>query len=365
MAIRVYFNQWFSSIAPVIDDLRNRFNGELYVVGSSTNANHAYKESCDKFYVEEDLSNIENKEERDKKYIELVLTICTTENIDVFFVRKNAELIAKNIKLFENFGIKVITESASTIETLNSKCDTYEALTNDFERLIPNYINTKGLSDVVKRNTAYSVIKSSGRDGEPLWCLKFDTDEGGGSYRLIENDSDINFNSLKYMRFNRMAKSEAKALIDNCTNDEIDQLIFMEHLVGPEISVDCYNSTKGFIAICREKIPGTRYERIYHDKELYGICKRIASTLKLKSIFNVQFMYDSKNTEQSKSSRLRLLEINARMSGGTYYQNLIGLNLAYVCLKDVINDSEYNIDDYLNFEEKTVTHIEKAMVVNQ
>ena len=361
MAVRVYFNQWFSSISTVIEDLKKRWGESIYIIGSSLNKNHAYKEVCDEFVVEKDFSSLSDAEARENCYIELMLNICTEHNVDVFFVRKNAKLIAKNRKIFENFGIKLVLENLDLMELLDSKSMTYEALQNDFSEYIPNFINTRGLPGDLTKNTLYDIVHKSGCDGEPLWCFKLDSDEGGCSYRLIEADSDINFSSLKKCRFNKMTKSEAIDLINNCSAEELNQLIFMEQLKSPEISVDCYNSAKGFIAICREKIENTRHERMYVNKTITDVCRRISNTLGIQHIFNVQFMLDSAASDSALFKNMRLLEINARMSGGTYYQTLLGLNLADIELHDIIGDTNYDIDNYLKFEESTVTHVEQAI----
>lgn len=365
MSVRVLFNQWFSSIAPVIEDLKKQFNDDIYVIGTSLNKNHAYKDVCDKFIVENAFEHLMDKDSRDKAYVDQMLNICADEDVDVFFVRKNAMLIAKNRRLFEHFGIKLVLEDASVLEILDSKSSAYNALSADFSDIIPNYINLRGLAGELLRNTAYNVVKNSGCNGGPLWCLKLDTDEGGGSYRLIEGDTELDFDSLRYIRFNRLSKQETLKLLENCSEEEINKLIFMEKLESPEISVDCYNSRKGFIAICREKLPGTRLERIYRDKWLASTCERLARTLGLTNIFNAQFMFDSSFTGLYRREKIRLLEINPRMSGGTYYQTMLGLNLADVCLRDKIGDTSYNIDDYLKFNETTVTHVEKAMIIEE
>ena len=187
-------------------------------------------------------------------------------------------------------------------------------------------------------------------------CFKLDSGEGGQSYRAI-NDKTLTIDSLNSYRMNTLTSYEVIELLTNSFG-QLSKLIFMEQLDGPEISVDCYNSKQGFIAICRSKDSG-RVEKIYYDEKLAAVCKKIQEKLKLNFPFNVQFRY--KHRENGKHTRrdLRLLEINNRMSGGLYYEVSEGLNIADVCLKDCMNKSnDYNIEDFIKFKTKYVTHLE-------
>ena len=54
------------------------------------------------------------------------------------------------------------------------------------------------------------------------------------------------------------------------------------------------------------------------------------------------------------------------MSGGTYYSVLFGMNIAEALLLDMINHNElYNIENYTKFSDKLVTHVEKAVKINE
>jgi hypothetical protein len=138
----------------------------------------------------------------------------------------------------------------------------------------------------------------------------------------------------------------------------------MELLDSPEISVDCYKSKQGFIAICREKIKDTRVQRIYYNEEISKICEKIGDIFNFRFPFNVQFRV-AHNEISNKIENLRLLEINPRMSGGTYYSTLFDMNICNVCLCDVLNKvDEYDISKFVKFEDKRVTHVERAISIN-
>lgn len=343
----VYFNQWFSSIAWVIEDLKRRNDKEIKIIASSKNPNHAYKDYVDEFIVE-DWEETDDKEESMKNYTDWVLNLCVTYKVDYFFVKKHATAIMDRHLDFFMRGIFIISEDSDTLEKLSSKANVYRMLSNSgFDSYIPDYINTENREELVKYINNHK--------GKNDICIKFDSDEGGASFRAIR-DKEITAESLYHYRVNEINTQEALQIAFGISNTK--KIIAMEMLDNPEISVDCYRSKQGFIAICREKLEG-RIETIYSNKEISDICCKIGEELNLRFPYNVQFRYRTEKSGDKNKRTLKLLEINPRMSGGLYYEVANGLNIADICLKDCMNKERlYNISDFLDFEPKFVTHLE-------
>lgn len=342
----IYFNQWFSSIANVIEDIKKDKN--IRVIASSKNANHAYKYSADKFIVED-------WEERGIPYINWVLDICIKNEVNIFFVKKHMLLVSMHRDLFKYNNIELICEDYNTLLEFESKANIYENIkkNNNLSWLVPDYY--KGCS---KKQAAEFV------EADKKLCLKLDNDEGGASFRKIENTRNVSFNSLKSFRVNTITLDETIKMIEGLSLDELKQILFMDLLDSPEISVDCYNSTKGFIAICREKLSGTRVQRIYNDDKIYDLCKQLYEQFNLKYPFNVQFRIKN-GADKNDINNLRLLEINTRISGGIYYETLLKLNIAKVVYYDIMGEQyKYSIDDYSNFKETNITHVEKGIILD-
>lgn len=343
----VYFNQWFSSIAWVIEDLKKRNGKEIKIIASSKNPNHAYKDYVDEFIVE-DWEETDDSEESMKNYTDWVLNLCKAYKVDYFFVKKYATAIMKRHLDFSMHNVFIISEDFDTLEKLSSKANVYRMLSkSELDCFIPDYINTENRDELIE------YIKE--HEGKNDICLKFDSDEGGASFRAIR-DKEITAESMYHYRVNEISTSEATNIALSISNPK--KIIAMDMLDNPEISVDCYNSKKGFIAICREKLDG-RIETIYSNKEISDICCKIGEELNLRFPYNVQFRYKTEKSGDKNKRTLKLLEINPRMSGGLYYEVANGLNIADICLKDYMNKERlYNISDYLNFETKFVTHLE-------
>lgn len=375
--VNIYFNQWFTSISGVIEDIKSKLKDSIYIVASSKNANHAYKKYVDKFIVE-DWECREDDPNFEDTYIEYVLNICIQNNVNIFFVRKYANIVSKNIERFNAVGIRVIVEKYSTLRLLDDKVLAYNKLLDtELNYIIPEYFAVNatryGLELVVNSKlpafdlnthgySAHSLfetlVNTSGYDNDYYknngYCIKKRTDEGGCSYREIDS-KPVDYKSLAGYRVNKLSGHDAIRLIESLETADYGKIFIMEKLKTPEISVDCYSSNKGFIAICREK--EGRTQRIFYNKQIRDICKNIAQKFELKYPFNVQFM----NKEVDGKNELRLLEVNTRLSGGSHYYTLFDMNLAYICLLDIMDMPMYNIDKFIGFTDKHVTYIEKPI----
>lgn len=346
----VYFNQWFSSIGNIIKDLKERNKNNIKIIASSKNKNVVYRNDVDVF-IEEDWKEEDSVEQSMINYTNWVLNTCIEYSVDIFFVKKHAKYIMQHSKEFSLHDIFLVSENLDTLTEINCKHNVYAKLVNNtkLSHYIPDY-----LWAVTKDSQLDYILEHQGKNNI---CLKLDEDEGGSSYRAID-DSSITYQSLSKPRVNTITTSEAMHII--ATTDKAQRLLFMERLDSPEISIDCYNSNQGFIAICREKVDG-RLQKIYYNEELSKLCENIGKILGLRFPYNVQFRY-KQGIDHNNIENLRLLEVNPRMSGGVYYELQFGLNIAHVCYSDINhNKSNYNISDYINFPEHYITHIEKAV----
>lgn len=360
----VYFNQWFSSITEVIEDLKSKHGNKIEFIASSKNPNHAYKTVVDKFIVE-DWEEVPGDEEASmENYFNFIEKLCKTYNVDIFFAKKYAEYLATKKFELSMLGVFTILEPSERLCRFDSKVEVYDTLkeVEELKDFIPEYFkicgsNCESIEKAIEFFTSYK-----NEEIDKKWCLKRDKDEGGASFRSINNKS-FTYKSLDWFRVNECKTDEVLELIKD-DPDNAKKLIFMELLDNPEISVDCYNSKNGFIALCRAK-GKDRVQRIFFDKKLYDACYKIWETYKFQFPFNVQFRVEKGKTIEDEKA-LKLLEINPRMSGGTYYSTLFDMNIAEAVLLDMVNHNEdYDIAKFINFDDKLVTHVEKAVKVSE
>ena len=359
----VYFNQWFSSITDVIADLKEKYGNKVEFIASSRNANHAYKTVVDRFIVE-DWEEVKDDEAKSmENYFNFVKDVCTTYGVDIFFVKKYSEFLATKRFELSLLGVFAVVEPEERISRFDSKVEVYNTLreVEELKSYIPEYFKICDTNcDTVEE--AVDFFKAYKKKDKKKWCLKKDKDEGGASFRSINNNR-LTLKSLSVFRVNECRTDEVLELIKN-DPEGAKQLIFMELLDSPEISVDCYNSKNGFVAICRSK-GKDRVQRLFFNKELYDVCYKIWETYKFQFPFNVQFRV-SKDRDETDTGALKLLEINPRMSGGTYYSTLFNMNIAELLLCDLMNMPEkYDINKFIEFDDKLVTHVERAVKVSE
>lgn len=352
----IYFNQWFSSITPVIQDLKNKLGNSIKVVGSSKNHSQAYRNVVDTF-IEEDWA------ETPDDYVNWLIQTLKDYYVDIAFIYKHQDWVAKDIDRIKlclpNTTIVLDTDN---FDVLNKKSGLYYTLKGfkDLESYIPKYWD---LTLAQEFDDVINILNDETSKTEI--CLKLDSDVGGESFRKIVYNKPKGINILKQNHTHTLLADEAYNMLENLRNNDLEQIMCMEYLHGPEISVDCYDSNKGFISICRSKNAG-RVEEIFFDENIHNICKSVYRSLNLGWPFNIQFRYANK--ECKSKNFLRITDLNLRLSGGSYLEIVgsNGINLCELCILDLLDKSDYyNIEQYQNFKKRLVTHFETAIEIKK
>lgn len=353
----VYFNQWFSSITPIIRDIKKRRGWrtsgpvDIRIIASSRNSEHVYKKVVDEFYVEDWVEAADEAESK-KNYVDWVLEICRKEHVDLFFVKKHARWILERTDEFKGIGVDIVSESLDAIAGVSDKSEVYKRLQREsgIRKYIPNYIVNDSVESAYE--AMEEIAKLGGDWGDLGCCLKLVEDEGGMSYRRIKNIKENDISSLRQYGGNVISSGNAVSMFANA---KLNTLMLMEYLEGPEISVDCYIVDGDLHTVCRSK-GESRVERIYSSVELYAVCCKIMEVFGFKTAFNVQFRHHE-------DGGLRLLEINPRLSGGAYLLLPLQLNIVDNILADRLGLEQKGCMDLYAGKEYSVTHYEEAVIL--
>lgn len=309
---RVWFNHWFSTAVDIIA-LMKKECPDITVVGTNRDNNSVIRTICDEWYAEPD------EIYKEKDVIDCYLRFCKEYKIDVFVPHRHMEAVSKRKSDFESIGVKVMADDYDIVSVFSKKDDAYDFFRIRWIGKIPDYKIITNADEFIK---AYSELSKK----YSCICFKLVKDEGGRSFRVIDNNRS-RFKALFESPSSRVSVCDILDVLKS--RAELPPIIMMPYLSGDEISIDCLDTEQGLIALPRRKFSNTRSEKIEYDDSLIDICRQVQEAAKFKCPYNVQFKYLD-NTPY-------LLEVNTRMSGGiqmTCYAS--GVNIPGIALKKLI-----------------------------
>jgi carbamoylphosphate synthase large subunit len=334
--INVWFNHWFSTAYNIINLIKEDDCFEFHIIGSSELRYSVLESVCNEWYLEpEDVKG--------EEYVDFCLDFCQKHNIDVFLPHRHLLTISQYKKKFEEQGVKVMVDDYTLVYMLNSKQEAYSYFSKGYFIPIPGYYVVETIPDFL--NAYDKIEKEYGQV-----CIKFVRDEGGKSYRLIDNNRK-GYKSLFYRQNSRMTLDSIIECLSE--KEKFSPLMVMPYLEGDEISIDCLKTISGTIMIPRIK-GSTRFERVEYDEKIMDMCSRILDEIDLKNPCNVQFKY--------REDKPYFLEINTRMSGGVHMAcKAAGVNIPNLAVNKLLGVDKTWI---INKEAKVISQVEIPVILN-
>lgn len=312
MKTKVWFNHWFSTAYHFINSLKKE---GYYVFATNERDTCVYGINADEFYIEPVFDNGE-------AYVEWALDFATKHSINIFFVRRYMDAVVDNIELFENKGIKVICpKDKAMFHLLNDKKASNEFIAS---------INACKTPELMIVNTAeeFKIAYETMKEKYRKVCIKYNQDEGGQSYKLIGERKP---NMGRISENNGLVYTYDYVYECLKTEEKFKDLIVMPYLEGPEVSVDCLNTSKGLVAVARFKL-SNRVTLIETPDDLMEIAENIAKHTKLNAPFNIQL--------RKHNGEWYFLEVNTRLSGGSWKAGYVGIDFAKLAVKDIMDEIE-------------------------
>ena len=196
------------------------------------------------------------------------------------------------------------------------------------------------------------------------------------TFNYLSKKFDLPFTTLDYKktsRFPLIAKprygkgSKGLVKIDNekelkyvQTKKDKDNLIFQEYLPGTEYTIDVLSDLQcePIIAVPRIRLETkagiSTMGKIVKDENISDTCKSIAKWLKIRGPCCIQM-------KESKEGILKIVEVNPRMGGGTFFTTLAGANFPAMIL-DMVNGKKLKIPKIS--EITVVRYFEEIVVEN-
>jgi len=288
----------------------------------------------------------------------------------------------KSLKM-ARFGGKIVATDSSKLSAGFFMASTYEIMPKVVDEV--NYM-TK-LEQVINDHNIEVLMPSSGYDIQPYGKYRKQIEELGAKPIVSDSDSmeicydkmltfqklndkfDMPFTTTdpaKIPEFPVIAKSRREKggydmMIIEDENDlrqatsKFQDMIFQEYLPGVEYTIDVLSdlNKKSLIAVPRIRLETkggiSTKGKVIHDVQIEQICMNVADFIGIRGPCCIQM-------KGAKDGRLKLVEVNPRMGGGTIFATLAGVNFPALILdmmeeKQIIKPSFSEITIIRYFEE--------------
>jgi ATP-grasp domain-containing protein len=314
--INVWFNRTFSSIHAALMLLRrDDAAGEIRLICSHPNPHFLG------FLVAHE-GVIEHSDLSGEAYIDYCLEFVKTQGIDIFVPGKEAALITANTEHFAALGTRVLTVAdPATLALLQDKGRFYQQVDHAIAAP-PDFIC---INDSSGFRRAYAELRSR----YAVLCIKPAISIYAQGFKVIDEQHsalDLLLEGAQY----RITLPQLERCLAEV--ERFKDMLVMEYLGGHELSIDCVGDQGRLIyAIARKKpLVAGQGQLIDDDPEIQRIARQLARAYGLNGIYNIQLKEDAEG-------KLRLLEINPRISGGIAMSCLSGINLLYVAIRGFVH----------------------------
>ena len=313
----LWFNRTFSHVRPAVELIHAADTAQRFRTICSHDNPHFAGFSAASY------SEIEPADLGSEAYVDYCLDFCQRNNVDIFYPGRGAGAIALRRDEFAAVNTRLIlVADDAALTALEEKARFYQDQAN---------AEVPGPETIMVQSYAeYQQAHAALRGRHAALCIKPSVGVYGIGFRIIDEHRKALDHILKGIDFHVTSADLDRELSDMQT---FRPLLVMEYLSGPEYSVDCLaNDGKLLVAVARRKERGAGAgQTIVDDPLIVRACQQLAAEYGLNAIFNVQFKQDGEG-------RLRVLEINARMSGGSAMACLAGPNLPHLAVLNALGE---------------------------
>lgn len=315
--IRVWYNKSFSFVYAVINLIKQQDSAREFTLIAS----HTQPQARALLVADE--AHVEPSGLTGAHYADWCLDFCRQQRVDVFVVGKDAQYLATQRERFEAQGTRMmLVGDSATLRLLDDKALFAEHLPADIA-VLPE---TVSVTSAQAFDQAYHALRAR----HPRVCIKPAISVFGLGFRVIDEKHSCLHHILKGEEY-IVGLDELKLAMSQQT--EFRPLLVMEYLDGDEWSVDCVaDNGRLWAAVQRKKSMhkgGVPSQLIDDNAQIAAMTERLAAHLQLSGQFNVQYRMGKNG--------IKLLEINARPSGGMAMACLAGVNLPYLALKGFVS----------------------------
>ena len=245
--------------------------------------------------------------------------VINDHNIEVLMPSSgyDIQLYSKYRKQIEELGAKPVVSDLESMEVCYDKKMTFQKLNDKFDMPF-----TTTNPDKIPE---FPVIAKPRRE------------KGGYDMMIIEDENDL-----------RQATSK------------FQDMIFQEYLPGEEYTIDVLSdlNKKPLVAVPRIRLETkggiSTKGKVIHDIQIEQICMNVADFIGIRGPCCIQM-------KEAKNGRLKLVEVNPRMGGGTIFATLAGVNFPALIL-DMVQEKEIIKP---SFSETTIIRYFEEIIVDK
>jgi carbamoyl-phosphate synthase large subunit len=252
-------------------------------------------------------------------YMTKLEQVINNHNIEVLMPSSGYDIqpYSKYRKEIEQLGAKPVVSDLESMEICYDKMMTFQKLNDKFDMPF-----TTTDPDKIP---AFPVIAKPRRE------------KGGYDMMLIEDENGLIQATSKFQ-----------------------DLIFQEYLPGEEFTIDVLSdlNKKPLIAVPRIRLETkggiSTKGKVIHDTQIEQTCVNVADFIGIRGPCCIQM-------KGAKDGRLKLVEVNPRMGGGTIFATLAGVNFPALIL-DMVEEKEISKP---SFSEKTIIRYFEEIIVDK
>ena len=300
---RVWFNEGLSAVHDALVLIREAdVRGELELLASHGRAEAPALAVADQSFAEPPRMPSD-------EYVAWCLQTCRERRVDLFVPARRREAISRRRAEFEAQGTRVLVAATEDVFALSERKDLFYA---SLEGIVP-------LAEyrVFRTRDEFDEAYAQLRPRHKRLCIKPAVGVFGVGFHVLTEKLD----AYEGMIGGSGIKLSVEAFRDALAKTQNPKrMLLMEYLPGTERSVDVLAQDGALItAVARRKRSG--FQVLEAEGPAIEIAKAIVAKMRLSGLVNVQTR-DGRGTP-------RLLELNARMSGGMLYACCSGVNLPY------------------------------------
>lgn len=319
----IWFNKNFSSLYNIVRLIKEGDAKEDFrILCTHENPEFVGFEVADAFEVED--SRIGEAE-----YIAYCLDVCSRHDVSLFLPSKKMTDIARHREVFSRNGVEVLVcADHATLDIINDKAAFYAALSGSGLEIPEHH----GVNTLQEFDEACAKLRQAGK----RICFKPARSIYGLGFKIVKDDlRDID----AFLSGDAISVTMREAREKLASVERFRTLLVMEHLEGPEYSVDCLAKdgrlVRGAVREKPQRAGGAQL--LLRNDPMMRMAETLTRRFNLSGLFNVQ--------ARCAQGIPKLLEINPRMAGGIYFSCLSGVNYPYWGIRLALESCEAEIPE--------------------